>query len=118
MSLRLLLVAVVALLGSIPAAAQQVTKESVPGVTNFARLETTVACGGATTAEAVPELKKMGFASIINLRVPTEQGANIEQEAAAAKDAGIKFYNIPFNTASPDPAVPETFLKTLKTPGN
>jgi uncharacterized protein (TIGR01244 family) len=90
----------------------------VPGVTNFARLETTVACGGATTAEAVPELKKMGFASIINLRVPTEQGANIEQEAAAAKEAGIKFYSIPFNTAQPDPSVPETFLKTLSTPGN
>jgi uncharacterized protein (TIGR01244 family) len=99
-------------------AAQQVTKESVPGVTNFARLETTVACGGATTAAAVPELKKMGFASIINLRVPTEQGANIDEEAAAAKDAGIKFYSIPFNTASPDPAVPEKFLQTLTAPGN
>ena len=118
MSARLLLVAVVALVGSIPAAAQQVTKESVPGVTNFARLETTVACGGATTAEAVPELKKMGFASIINLRVPTEQGANIDEEAAAAKEAGIKFFSIPFNTASPDPAVPEKFLQTLTTPGN
>jgi len=100
------------------AAAQQVTKETVPGVTNFARLETTVACGGATTAAAVPELKKMGFASIINLRVPTEQGANIEEEAAAAKEAGIKFFSIPFNTASPDPAVPEKFLQTLTTPGN
>jgi len=100
------------------AAAQQVTKETVPGVTNFARLETTVACGGATTAAAVPELKKMGFASIINLRVPTEQGANIDEEAAAAKEAGIKFFSIPFNTASPDPAVPEKFLQTLTTPGN
>ena len=100
------------------AAAQQVTKETVPGVTNFARLETTVACGGATTAAAVPELKKMGFASIINLRVPTEQGANIDEEAASAKEAGIKFFSIPFNTASPDPAVPEKFLQTLTTPGN
>src|SRR4029078_3963345 len=103
---RLLLVCVVACLGATPAGAQQVTKESVPGVTNFARLETTVACGGATTAEAVPELKKMGFASIINLRVPTEQGANIDQEAAAAKEAGIKFYNTPVTAASPDPARP------------
>src|SRR4029079_19682278 len=115
---RLLLVGVVALLGSTPAGAQQVTKESVPGVTNFARLETTVACGGATTAAAVPELKKMGFASIINLRVPTEQGANIDEEAAAAKEAGIKFFSIPFNTASPAPAVPEKFVQTRTTPGN
>jgi protein tyrosine phosphatase (PTP) superfamily phosphohydrolase (DUF442 family) len=108
----------IAMMAAAPVLAQQVTKQTVPGVTNFARLETTVACGGATTAEAVPELKKMGFASIINLRVPTEQGANIEQEAAAAKEAWIKFYSIPFNTAQPDPSVPETFLKTLSTPGN
>ena len=30
--------------------AQQVTKETVPGITNLARLETTVACAGATRA--------------------------------------------------------------------
>src|SRR5678815_289137 len=76
------------------ASAQQVTKQTVPGVQNFAKLETTVACGGATTPEAVPELKKMGFASIINLRLPSEAGANIEGEAAAAKAAGINFYNL------------------------
>jgi len=29
--------------------AQGVTKETVPGVTNFSRLETTIACAGATT---------------------------------------------------------------------
>ena len=66
-------------------AAAQVTKQTVPGVTNFAKLETTVACGGATTSEAVPELKKMGFASIINLRLPSEPGADVDKEAAAAQ---------------------------------
>jgi uncharacterized protein (TIGR01244 family) len=99
----------------------QVTKESVPGVTNFARLETTVACGGATKAEAVPELKKMGFASIINLRLASEQGANVEEEAAAAKTAGIKYYHLPFNTTgeqSEREHVADEFLKTLTTPGN
>ena len=101
-----------------PLRAQQVTKQTVPGVTNFARLETTVACGGATTPEAVPELKKMGFASIINLRQPTEAGANIDAEAAAAKEAGIKFYSIPFNGQSPDPKVADTFISTITTPGN
>jgi protein tyrosine phosphatase (PTP) superfamily phosphohydrolase (DUF442 family) len=104
-----------------PALAQQVTKDTVPGVTNFARLETTVACGGATRAEAVPELKKMGFASIINLRLASEQGANVEEEAAAAKTAGIKYYHLPFNTAadqSEREKVADDFLKTLTTPGN
>ncbi len=79
------------------ALAQQVTEEKVAGVNNFKRLETTIACAGATTPQAVPELKKMGYASIINLRVPTEEGADVDQEAAAAKQVGIRFYNIPFN---------------------
>ena len=111
----LLLAAVVA---SRPAAAQQVTKQTVPGVTNFAKLETTVACGGATTPEAVPELKKMGFASIINLRLPSEPGADVDAEAAAAKSAGINFFNIPFSGASPDPAVADTFLATITAKSN
>src|SRR5690348_11441205 len=90
---------------SAPVLAQQVTKENVDGVTNFARLETTVACAGATKAQAVPEIKKMGYASIINLRLPTENGADIEAEAAAAKAAGIKYFHIPMNGQNLDPAV-------------
>ena len=100
------------------AGAQQVSKPTVPGVNNYAQLETTVACAGATTPEAVPEIKKLGFKSIINLRLPTEAGANIEAEAAAAKSAGIPFYSIPFNTAQPDPKVADTFITTITTPGN
>jgi protein tyrosine phosphatase (PTP) superfamily phosphohydrolase (DUF442 family) len=113
-----LLVVVATAFGSRAASAQQVTKQAVPGVQNFAKLETTVACGGATTPEAVPELKKMGYASIINLRVPTEPGANVDAEAAAAKTAGINFFNIPFNGATPDPAVADKFLATITAKGN
>src|SRR6478672_8586963 len=102
----------------IAAAEAQVTKESVAGITNLARLETTVACAGAVTPSAVAEIKKMGFVSIINLRQPTEQGADIEGETAAAKTAGINFYNIPFNNAAPDPAVVDRFLQTITKPGN
>jgi uncharacterized protein (TIGR01244 family) len=118
MLVRISLVLVVAALLGRPAAAQQITKPTVPGASNFARLETTVACGGATTPEAVPEIKKMGFASIINLRLPTEAGANVDAEAAAAKTAGIKFYSIPFSGQSPDPAVADKFLATITAPGN
>jgi protein tyrosine phosphatase (PTP) superfamily phosphohydrolase (DUF442 family) len=85
---------------------------------NFAKLETTVACGGATTPEAVPELKRMGFASIINLRLANEPGADIEAEAAAAKAADIKFFSIPFSGQSPDPAVADKFLAAITTKGN
>jgi uncharacterized protein (TIGR01244 family) len=96
----------------------QVTKDTVPGITNLARVETTVACSGAVTPSAVSEIKKMGFVSIINLRQPTEQGADIEGETAAAKTAGIKFYNIPFNNAAPSTAVIDQFLQTITQPGN
>src|SRR6478672_2127350 len=104
-SMRACLSVAIALLTTAPALAQQVTKQDVPGVANFARLETTVACAGATKAEAVPELKKMGFASIVNLRQASEPGADVDKEAAAAKAAGIKFFHIPMNGQSPDAAV-------------
>ncbi len=73
-------------LAAAPALAQEVSKETVEGVTNFNRLETTVACAGATSAQAIPEIKKMGFASIINLRQASEPDANLEAETAAASD--------------------------------
>jgi len=53
--------------------AQNVTRETVPGVTNFARVETTIACAGATTPAALAGLKKVGYASVINLREATER---------------------------------------------
>src|SRR5215813_1284029 len=84
-------------IAAIPAAAQgKVTKETVPGITNYAHLETTVACAGAITPESVGQIKQMGFVSIINLREATEQGANVEAESAAAKKAGLNYYHVPF----------------------
>jgi uncharacterized protein (TIGR01244 family) len=100
-----------------PVAAQQVTKETVPGINNFARLETTVACAGATTAESVPEIKKMGFASIINLRAATETGAEVEKEEAAAKAVGLRYFHIPFNSSTPDPKAADQFLDAITSQG-
>jgi len=98
--------------------AQGVTKESMAGVTNFTRLETTIACAGATTPTAVAGLKQMGYASIINLRQASEPGADIDAEATAATAAGINFVHLPFNAASPDPIVVDNFLRTIADPKN
>jgi uncharacterized protein (TIGR01244 family) len=100
------------------AAAQQVTKEEVAGIRNLSRLETTVACAGATEIEAIPNVKKMGFVSMINLRQASEPGANVPQSEAAAKAAGLKYFHIPLDASAPDPAVADRFLDAIKQPGN
>jgi uncharacterized protein (TIGR01244 family) len=100
------------------AADAQVQKSTVPGITNFSKVETTIACGGATSAAAVPELKKMGYVSIINLRLPSEQGADVEAEMAAAAANNIKYIALPFNTAAPDAAVVDQFITAVTTPAN
>ena len=99
------------------AASAQVVKQDVPGIRNFAKIESTVACAGAITPAAIPEIKKMGYASIINLRLATEPGADIEGNIAAAKAADIPYYHIPFSATAPDPAAVDTFLKTITAPG-
>lgn len=98
-------------------AAAQVVKQDVSGVRNFAKVESTVACAGAITAEAVPGIKKMGYNSIINLRLADEPGADVPQHQAAAKAAGIQYVHIPFSATKPDPAAVDAFLKAIQTPG-
>jgi uncharacterized protein (TIGR01244 family) len=105
-------------IGTFVAAGQSpVKKQTIEGISNFAQVETTVACAGAVSPSAVAGIKKMGFASIINLRLDSEKGADIEAEAAAAKDAGITFVHLPLNGAMPDPAVADRFLKVITEPG-
>ena len=99
-----------------PALAQQVTKDTVPGIRNLAKIETTVACAGAITPESVVEVKKMGFVSVINLRLASEEGANVEKEEAAAKAAGIRYYHVPYD-GSADPKAADAFLTAITTKG-
>jgi uncharacterized protein (TIGR01244 family) len=101
-----------------PLFAQQVTKPQLPGIRNYARLETTVACAGAISPEqAVPAIKKEGFVSIINLREATEADARVDQEEALAKSAGLRYFHVPFNGSSPDPKAADAFIAAITTPG-
>ena len=118
MKLTLCIVTILIISVTMGVAQSQVKKESVPGISNFARVETTVACAGAITPASVAEIKKMGYGAIINLRLASEQGADIDAEAAAAKTAGINFVHLPFNGASPDTAVVDRFLKVITERGN
>jgi uncharacterized protein (TIGR01244 family) len=116
---RVLLICVLLVIGvAVVFAQSQVKKGTIPGITNFAQIEATVACAGAATPASLAEIKKMGYKAVFNLRLPTEQGADIDGEAAAAKAAGINFIHLPLNAASPDPTVVDNFLKAITTPGN
>lgn len=106
------------LCAAVAGAQSSVVKESVPGVTNFSKVETTVACAGATTPASLAGIKQMGYNSVINLRMPSEAGAQIEEEAAAAKAAGINYVHLPFNAQSPDPMLVDNFLKAITDKAN
>jgi uncharacterized protein (TIGR01244 family) len=94
----------------------QVKKVDVPGVQNFNQIDAVFACGGATDANGVANLKKQGFASIISFRLPTEQG--VTEEEAAVKTTGIKYIHLPLNGAMPDPKVADEFLVAVSDKSN
>ena len=103
---------------ALTAAQSAVNKVPGPGIVNFAQIESTVACAGTTTPAALAEVKRMGYASVINLRQASEPGADIEASAAAAKAAGLHYIHIPFNVASPDPTVVDRFLAAVQDKSN
>jgi hypothetical protein len=45
-------------------ASAQVVRQEVPGIRNFAQVESTVACAGAITPAAIEEIKKMGSSAV------------------------------------------------------
>jgi uncharacterized protein (TIGR01244 family) len=103
---------------TIAALAQAPTKTTVPGAVNVTRVDATIACGGATTPEAFPELKKLGFNSIVNLRREQEPGVDIPGAKAAATTAGLKYVHIPVDGANPDPKSVDAFLAAVTDKAN
>ena len=83
----------------------------MPGIRNFSRVDATVGCGGAVDPTAMSALKKEGFVSVINLRLASEQGADIDAGRAAAQAAGLKYIHLPFNVAMPDSKVVDAFWR-------
>jgi uncharacterized protein (TIGR01244 family) len=94
------------------------TKQERAGIVNFTKVDAVVACGGATETSALEGLAKDGFKTVINLRLPTEQGANIEQNAARAKELGLNYVSIPLNGQQPDPKVADRFLEVVANKAN
>lgn len=111
-------IATLAAVAFVAGVSAQVKKDTLAGVTNYAHVETTVACAGSITPDSIAGIKRLGYKSVVNLREDSEQGANIDGEQAAAKAAGINFVHIPMNSANPSPTVVEPFLKAVTDPAN
>jgi uncharacterized protein (TIGR01244 family) len=102
-----------------PVAATAATDpETLPGARNYTRVDATVACGGATTAEAWPELRARGFKAVINLREASEPGADVEGGRRGAEAAGLKYVHIPMSGSNPDASTVDAFLAAVKDPAN
>ena len=116
--LRRSAVLVIGTLMSVPVSAQEVTKKDVAGISTFAQIETTIACGGSTTLEAIPAIKNMGFKSVINVRLASEEGALVEEEGAVVRTAGMNYVHLPFNMRSPDSMLIDNFIEAVSAPAN
>ena len=93
--------------------AAQVQKKDVSGIRNYSRVDATVGCGGAVDPAAMAGLKTEGYVSVINLRLATEEGADVDAGRAAAQAAGLKYIHLPFNAAMPDAKVVDSFLAAV-----
>ena len=81
-------------------------------------VDPTIACAGATDSSAIPEIAKAGYKSIVNLRLASETGANIEEGRAAATKAGVNYIHLPFEVAKPDEAVVDKFIAAVSDTAN
>lgn len=97
---------------------QAPARDSLPGASNVTRVDATIACGGATSADAYPELKKRGFVSVVNLRRDQEPGADIPGTKAAASAAGLKYIHIPIDPGKITEADVDTFIKAVADAAN
>ena len=98
--------------------AQELQKEEVPGIRNYTQVNATVACAGATTLEALEEVQRRGFVSVVNFRTEGENGANPAGAAEKAAELGMKYFHIPFRSSEPWAEAAEEFLKVIAEPVN
>lgn len=93
-------------------------KQTRAGITNYTKVDAVIACGGATETSALEALKADGFTSVINLRLASEQGANIEDNQARARALGLNYFHLPLSGSAPDPKVVDQFLEIVANKAN
>jgi hypothetical protein len=115
---RCLVMASLAVSFAIPAAAQSIVgKEKTGPVPNPVSLDTTgmfqakfasvgddMFIGGQPTEKAIRDLKSKGVTTIVNLRMPEEMTRVGFDEAALAKELGIRYVHIPMRGTPENPS--------------
>lgn len=95
---------------------RQEQQQGDPPIRNFLRINKDFCTGGQPRPEHLKRLKDEGVRAVINLRPASEHRA--EEEADAAKEAGLKYFNIPVVYTDPKDEQVEEFLKLTDDPEN
>jgi uncharacterized protein (TIGR01244 family) len=80
----------------------------IAGVVNCTRVDATVTCAGDTPGDAFATLSRMGFTSVVNVRLADEPGVAAESDLVAA--AGLRYYHLPLDSKAPAFDIAERFL--------
>jgi uncharacterized protein (TIGR01244 family) len=130
---RYLSVSALTILIACPAGAQSVVgKDKTGPVPNPLNLDTTemfqakfvsvgddMFIGGQPTEKALRELRAKGVRTVVNLRMPEEMARVGFDEAALAKELGIKYVHIPMRGSAENPYGPkelDTFTAAMASP--
>ena len=84
-------------------------RQETPPIRNFLRVNEDFCTGAQPRLEHLKQLKAEGVRAVINLRQPSEHRA--AEEEAAAKEAGLRYFNIPVAFADPKEEQVAEFLK-------
>ena len=84
-------------------------------VDNYLRATPYVGTGGLVKQDAFPQLKQLGFKTVINL-LTAKEGA--EKEGMAAKAAGLNYINLPVSELAPLSVQVVEFTRHVQDPAN
>jgi uncharacterized protein (TIGR01244 family) len=100
----------------LPAAAQEPdTLADHDGIPNYYRLRDDIVTAGQPTDDALADVQKAGFKTVLNLR--TEREGSLE-ERPKVEALGMKYYNIPIGRDGFSPAILEQFKEILDNDDN
>jgi protein tyrosine phosphatase (PTP) superfamily phosphohydrolase (DUF442 family) len=98
------------------AIAQTPQTPAAPPIRNFLRISSDFCTGGQPRPEEYAQLKAEGVRAVLSLRPPGEY--RFDDEVAAVKAAGMKFFDIPVAYTAPTDEEADEFLKITDDPAN